>query len=94
MCIRDRSEAAHSALLGDTLRLYLLNRGVLVTPFHLMMLTSPVTTEAAVDRLLVLWREAVMALLGGDVAGHAAAFVHAAAVDDVAAAGGAKEVRP
>jgi hypothetical protein len=53
-----------------------------------------VTTEAAVDRLLVLWREAVMALLGGDVAGHAAAFLHAAAVDDVAAAGGAKEVRP
>ena len=88
------SEAAHSALLGDTLRLYLLNRGVLVTPFHLMMLTSPVTTEAAVDRLLALWREAVMALLGGDVAGHAAAFLHAAAVDDVAAAGGAKEVRP
>jgi glutamate-1-semialdehyde 2,1-aminomutase len=83
------SVAAHSALLGDTLRLYLLNRGVLVTPFHLMMLTSPVTTEAAVDRLLALWREAVVALLGGDVAGHAAAVV-----DDVAAAGGAKEVRP
>ncbi len=53
------SEAAHSALLGDALRLYLLNRGVLVTPFHLMMLTSPATTEAAVDRLLALWREAV-----------------------------------
>jgi hypothetical protein len=28
-----------------------------------MMLTSPVTTEAAVDRLLALWREAVVALL-------------------------------
>jgi glutamate-1-semialdehyde 2,1-aminomutase len=56
------SEAAHCSLLGDVLRLYLLNRGVLVTPFHLMMLTSPATTEAAVDRLLALWREAVLQL--------------------------------
>lgn len=56
------SEAGHCAMLGDVLRLYLLNRGVLVTPFHLMMLTSPATTEAAVDRLLALWREAVTQL--------------------------------
>lgn len=58
------SEAGHPPLLGDALRLFLLNRGVLVTPFHLMMLISPVTDAAQVDRLLALWREAVMLLQG------------------------------
>jgi len=35
--------------------LYLLNRGVLVTPFHNMMLASPVTGDADVDLLVRLW---------------------------------------
>lgn len=56
------SEAGHPALLGDALRLFLLNRGVLVTPFHLMMLTSPATEQTQVDQLLSLWREAVLLL--------------------------------
>jgi glutamate-1-semialdehyde 2,1-aminomutase len=34
------------------IHLYLLNRGVLLTPFHNMMLCSPVTTTAHADRLL------------------------------------------
>ena len=32
--------------------LFLLNRGVLLTPFHGMLLLSPATTSADVDRLL------------------------------------------
>jgi glutamate-1-semialdehyde 2,1-aminomutase len=39
-------------LLERTLHLYLLNRGVLITPFHNMMLVSPATTEAQVQQLL------------------------------------------
>ena len=34
------------------IHLYLLNRGVLLTPFHNMMLCSPVTTTAHADKLL------------------------------------------
>jgi glutamate-1-semialdehyde 2,1-aminomutase len=34
------------------IHLYLLNRGLLLTPFHNMMLCSPVTTTAHADRLL------------------------------------------
>jgi glutamate-1-semialdehyde 2,1-aminomutase len=34
------------------LHLHLLNRGVLLTPFHNMMLCSPVTTRAHADTLL------------------------------------------
>ncbi len=38
--------------LEHALHLYLLNRGVLLTPFHNMMLCSPVTTTAHADTLL------------------------------------------
>ena len=46
------SLAASQPALEQLLHLYLLNRGVLVTPFHNMMLVSPATTAAQVDRLL------------------------------------------
>ena len=46
------SAAAMQPELERTLHLYLLNRGVLLTPFHNMMLLSPQTAPAAVDRLL------------------------------------------
>jgi glutamate-1-semialdehyde 2,1-aminomutase len=36
------------------IHLYLLNRGVLLTPFHNMMLCSPATTTAHADRLLTV----------------------------------------
>jgi glutamate-1-semialdehyde 2,1-aminomutase len=36
--------------LEQLLHLYCLNRGVMITPFHNMMLTSPATTNADVDR--------------------------------------------
>jgi len=32
------------------MHLHMLNRGVLMTPFHMMALMSPATTEADVDR--------------------------------------------
>jgi glutamate-1-semialdehyde 2,1-aminomutase len=44
------SAAAMAPELERTLHLYLLNRGTLLTPFHNMMLLSPHTAAAAVDR--------------------------------------------
>jgi glutamate-1-semialdehyde 2,1-aminomutase len=38
--------------LEHAIHLFLLNRGVLLTPFHNMMLCSPQTTTAHADRLL------------------------------------------
>ena len=36
----------------EALHLWLINRGVLIAPFHNMMLASPVTEDAAIDRLV------------------------------------------
>lgn len=38
--------------LVTALHLWLINRGVLIAPFHNMMLVSPVTQDAAIDRLV------------------------------------------
>jgi glutamate-1-semialdehyde 2,1-aminomutase len=38
--------------LLSALHLWLINRGVLIAPFHTMMLVSPMTEDAAVDRLV------------------------------------------
>jgi glutamate-1-semialdehyde 2,1-aminomutase len=46
------ARAAMDDELEHVIHLYLLNRGVLITPFHNMMLVCPETTEADVDRLL------------------------------------------
>lgn len=46
------AEAAFHDRLQQVLHLGLLNRGVLLTPFHNMMLCSPATTVADVDQLL------------------------------------------
>ncbi|HEU4656968.1 MAG TPA: transaminase [Capillimicrobium sp.] len=58
------SAALHDGPLEDALHLYLLNRGVLITPFHNMALMSPATTEAHVDRHTEVFGEAVAALAG------------------------------
>jgi glutamate-1-semialdehyde 2,1-aminomutase len=58
------SMAAQDGELSDAIRLFLLNRGMLVTPFHVMMLTCPATTAAQVDGLLAGWTAAVEALRG------------------------------
>ena len=42
--------------------LYLANRGVLVTPFHNMMLVSPVTTDADIDLLVETWEKCMAEL--------------------------------
>jgi glutamate-1-semialdehyde 2,1-aminomutase len=58
------SAALHDSELEDVLHLYLLNRGVLITPFHNMALMSPATTAADVDRHTEVFAEAVDALVG------------------------------
>jgi glutamate-1-semialdehyde 2,1-aminomutase len=56
------SAAAADAELEDYLHLALLNRGVLITPFHNMALMCPATTEADVDRHTEAFADAVAAL--------------------------------
>jgi glutamate-1-semialdehyde 2,1-aminomutase len=46
-------------LLPDAIRLFLLNRGLVITPFHNMMLMSPVTAVSSVDRLGSAWAQCV-----------------------------------
>jgi len=58
------SAALHDTELEDALHLFMLNRGVLITPFHNMALMSPVTTDADVDRHTEVFAEAVAALVG------------------------------
>jgi glutamate-1-semialdehyde 2,1-aminomutase len=61
---RNGSEAgaAMDPELEQALHLALLNRGVMITPFHNMMLVCPDTTDADVGRLLAAFDE-VLALL-------------------------------
>ncbi len=48
--------------LDRYMHLYMLNRGILMTPFHNMALISPDTTEADVDYHTQMFREAVKSL--------------------------------
>jgi glutamate-1-semialdehyde 2,1-aminomutase len=57
------AEAAFDHELERALHLYLLNRGVLIAPFHNMTLSAPVTEEAQVDRLVGAVEGAVKELL-------------------------------
>ncbi len=50
--------------LDSLLHLYMLNRGVLMTPFHMMALMSPATTRAHVDRHSEAFAEAAAELAG------------------------------
>jgi glutamate-1-semialdehyde 2,1-aminomutase len=50
--------------LERLLHLWVMNRGVLMTPFHNMALMSPATTEADVDRHTAAFDEALEALFG------------------------------
>ena len=58
------SAAAHDAELDAYMHLHLMNRGVLITPFHNMALMCPATTERDVDRHTEVFAEAVDDLLG------------------------------
>jgi glutamate-1-semialdehyde 2,1-aminomutase len=57
------SAAATDRDLDEYLHLFLLNRGVLITPFHNMALMCPKTTSDDVDRLLALLTDAVSDLI-------------------------------
>jgi glutamate-1-semialdehyde 2,1-aminomutase len=59
------SAASADAELEDLIHLYLLNRGVALTPFHNMALMSPVTSTADVDLHHGVFRAAIAELLGG-----------------------------
>jgi glutamate-1-semialdehyde 2,1-aminomutase len=56
------SAALHDPELEDALHLFLLNRSVMITPFHNMALMSPATTVADVDRHTEVFAEAVATL--------------------------------
>lgn len=56
--------AAHHATLEGALHLGLLNRGCLIAPFHNMMLVSPVTADAQIDRLIAAFADVLSALTG------------------------------
>jgi glutamate-1-semialdehyde 2,1-aminomutase len=56
------SAALYDTQLEDALHLFLLNRGVMITPFHNMALMSPATSAADVDRHTEVFAEAVAAL--------------------------------
>lgn len=60
--------AAIDHMVERAIHLYLLNRDVLVTPFHNMTLVAPTTTRADVDRLVSRIGEALSLLCGqGDI---------------------------
>jgi glutamate-1-semialdehyde 2,1-aminomutase len=63
---RNGAEAAagQDETLDPYIHLYLLNRGILMTPFHNMALMSPATTEADVDRHTAVFQEVLAALAG------------------------------
>ena len=55
--------------LEHAIHLYLLNRGVLITPFHNMMLVCPDTTEDDVRLLLRAFNGALSELVGDSLHG-------------------------
>ena len=57
------ARAAMNRNLESAIHLYLTNRGILLAPFHNMMLLSPVTKPAQVDRLLQEMSNCVAELL-------------------------------
>jgi len=57
------AKALNVGRLEAAIHLYLLNRRVLVTPFHNMLLVSPVTTQDEVSRLLEAFDDCLDALL-------------------------------
>lgn len=51
------SHAAHKPALERAIHLALVNRGCLIAPFHNMMLVSPATSDAQIDRLIAAFDE-------------------------------------
>ena len=59
-----QSEAAADAELDEYLHLYMINRGILMTPFHNMALMCPATTDADVDAHTAVFAAAADELVG------------------------------
>ena len=59
-----QSQAAADTGLDEYLHLYLVNRGILITPFHNMALMCPATTDADADAHTAVFAAAVAELLG------------------------------
>ena len=57
---------AHAPAVEQAVHLALLNRGSLIAPFHNMMLVSPATTRAQIDRLIANFRAVLAALFPKD----------------------------
>ncbi len=55
--------AAMHSNLEHAIHMYLLNRGVLIAPFHNMTMVCPATTAADVDRMLDAVRDCLGELL-------------------------------
>ena len=53
---------AQNVTLESAIHLYLLNRGVLLTPFHNMMLMSPATTQTDIARLIQIFNNCLEVL--------------------------------
>ena len=58
------ARAAMHGALEHALHLFLINRGVLIAPFHNMTLVSPATTPAQVDRLAEVLDDCLKTLIG------------------------------
>jgi glutamate-1-semialdehyde 2,1-aminomutase len=58
------ARAAMQGPLEHAIHLYLINRGVLIAPFHNMTLVSPATTGAQVDRLATVLDDCLNTLIG------------------------------
>jgi glutamate-1-semialdehyde aminotransferase len=56
------AEAGMDAPLDRLMHLYMLNRDILFTPFHMMALISPATVAADVDRHTAVFEEAASEL--------------------------------
>ena len=56
------ARAAQNDTIESAIHLYLLNRGVLLTPFHNMMLVCPATTEADINKLIQVFNDCLKEL--------------------------------
>jgi glutamate-1-semialdehyde 2,1-aminomutase len=59
-----QSQAAADPGLDEYLHLYMINRGILMTPFHNMALMCPATTDADADAHTAVFAAAADELLG------------------------------
>lgn len=58
------AEAAHAPALEAAIHVALVNRGVLIAPFHNMMLISPATKSVQVERLVAAFEDVAETLAG------------------------------